>query len=293
MPWMQNPQKPYDPRKLPPVAQRLYRYRYRWALDLFEQFCLHAPHNDFLPNIAPSLYRTADGQPGGPAPVAVSNSGGVAGNSDDLDPANDYVEDFQSVEGLVNINTAPWKVLAALPMVLNDDGTVNAKLNAELAKAIVYYRDFDDSGPRGSDFTPHGPFKNVFELNEVTDTRPDALRKIKGAGLGFRNGYGTIDFAAGGKEPGLAAGDLSPGVAGKTDGVRGDFEENYLVLNRISNLITCRSDSFTCYVFVMGVQHDGAPDAAIKVQRRVAFIADRSAVRPLRPEVRTHFFNNE
>ena len=110
--------------------------------------------------------------------------------------------------------------------------------------------------------------------------------------LGFRNGYGTTGFA-GVDEPGLSAGDLSPGVAGKTDGVLGDFEENYLVLNRIINQITTRSDSFTCYVYVLGVQNDGTPLAEIKEQRRVAFIADRSGLRPLRPVVRTLFFNNE
>jgi hypothetical protein len=75
--------------------------------------------------------------------------------------------------------------------------------------------------------------------------------------------------------------------------VRDDFEEHHLVLNRISNLITTRSDSFTCYVYVMGVQFDGTPNAELKVQRRVAFIADRSGVRPLRPVVRTQFFNND
>jgi len=52
-------------------------------------------------------------------PVSVEEEGK---RSDDKDPANDYVEDRQPVEGLVNINTAPWKVLASLPMVLNNDG---------------------------------------------------------------------------------------------------------------------------------------------------------------------------
>ena len=198
------------------------------------------------------------------------------------------------------INTAPWKVLAALPMVLDAGGKVNATANAELAKAIVYFRDTDSGYRRDTAdraLIAHGPFKSLFELNEVVDTRPDALRNLSafpgpGSNYGFRNGYGTIDLN-GGADPDVRAGDTSPGVPGETDRVRGDFEEYFLVLNRISNLVTTRSDSFTCYVYVMGVEHDGTPQAALKVQRRVAFIADRSAIRPLRPVVRTQFISNE
>lgn len=293
--WVQYFYEPDGARDLKPVSQGMYRHRYRWAMDLFEQFCFHAPHTDFFPNVRPDLYEPITGVKSAP----VANSGGVAGNLADNDPNNDYAEDLQPVEGLININTAPWKVLAALPMVLindgtDDDGKVDVERNAELAKAIVWFRDIDTgwrSGPRDNSPRPHGPFKSIYELNTVVEARPLARRRFTGAGLSFRHGYGTINLTN--REPGFSAGDLSPGVAGVTDGVRGDFEENYLVLNRISNLITTRSDSFTCYVFVMGVQNDGTPEAQIKVQRRVAFIADRSGVRPLRPVVRTQLFNNE
>ena len=37
----------------------------------------------------------------------------------------------------------------------------------------------------------------------------------------------------------------------------GDFEEQFLMLNRMSNLITTRSDSFTCYVVLQGWQSPG------------------------------------
>jgi hypothetical protein len=263
----------------------LYRARYHWALDLFDQFSIHAPNNDFLPNVAPSQYHTASGAPINPQPAPVSNSGGIAGNAEvsPLDPndtANDYAEDLEPVEGLVNINTAPWKVLAALPMVLNADGSVNVARNIELAKAIVYFRDVHNGYQKDAADTklyPNGAFASIFELNSVWDTRPagPGLRdasKYSGRGRDYRfgNGYGTL------------------GVTGNSD-----FAQQHEVLARISNLITTRSDSFTCYVYVMGVTHDGAPDAEIKVQRRGAFIADRSGVRPLRPVVRTFFFNNE
>jgi hypothetical protein len=298
-----NVNNPVETESGPPGTR--YRYRYHWAADLFDHLTVHSPNNDFLPNVTPSLYKTPAGALITPSPQAVSNSGGIAGNSDPLDPAgaaNDYAEDSQPVDGLVNINTAPWKVLAALPMVLNPDGSVNVERNAELAKAIVYFRDVHDGYQKDlADKTlyPHGPFTSVADLNAVWDTRPTRpgfrdLGKYPGPGTayGFRNGYGLVNLT-GGTEPGVDAGDLAPNVRGKTDGVRADFEEQYLVFNRISNLITTRSDSFTCYVYVMGVAHDGAPDAEIKVQRRVAFIADRSGVRPLRPVVRTLFFNND
>jgi hypothetical protein len=275
-----------------------FRYRYRWAADLFEQFTIRSPNDDFLPNVAPRLYKTPAGALITPAPEAVSNSGSVAGDTDSPDPQVRYSEDLQPIDGLVNINTAPWKVLAALPMVLGADGRVDVQRNAELAKAIVYFRDVHDGyKANGKDrkLYPHGPFKSLFELNEVWDSRPAGARlrdptKYPGnpREYSFRNGFGTIDFAAqAGQAPGGNEGELSANDA------RSDLEKQYLVLNRISNLITTRSDSFTCYVFVMGVAHDGAADAEIKVQRRVAFIADRSGVRPLRPVVRTMFFNNQ
>ena len=112
--------------------------------------------------------------------------------------------------------------------------------------------------------------------------------------LTFSNGYGTLVPGAP-DDPRLAAGDLSPGKPGAADHVRNDFEERNLVLTRISNLVTTRSDSFTCYVYVVGIMNAFTPDAEVKTQRRTAFNADRSAIGPPpeRPEVRTRTFNNE
>ena len=68
-----------------------------------------------------------------------------------------------------------------------------------------------------------------------------------------------------------------PGV----DAVRYDFEEQFLLLNKVSNLITTRSDSFTVYVTVQGWTNVGKPTTPpqLVAQRRVAFIIDRSGVR--------------
>jgi hypothetical protein len=51
-----------------------------------------------------------------------------------------------------------------------------------------------------------------------------------------------------------------------------------MLLNRISNLITTRSDSFTVYIVVQGWRIDpkNAQAPELVVQRRAAFIADRS-----------------
>ena len=92
-------------------------------------------------------------------------------------------EDNVPVEGLVNINTANWKILATLPLVVNPatgvadaaiettSGLTYRQLNANLAKAIVYYRDVD--GNENTNIRqPHGPFRSIYELNRVVDLRP-------------------------------------------------------------------------------------------------------------------------
>ena len=74
---------------------------------------------------------------------------------------------------------------------------------------------------------------------------------------------------------------LGPGAApAGADGVRFDFEERFLLLNRISNLITTRSDSYTVYLVVQGWQDAGTANPVLRTQRRLAFIVDRSRVIP-------------
>jgi len=84
-----------------------------------------------------------------------------------------------------------------------------------------------------------------------------------------------------------------PGDPTTTDGVRGDFEEQFLAMTRISNLITTHSDSFTCYVYVVGVLDAGTPRASVAVERRAGFIIDRSSVTPVRPIARIQRFAQE
>jgi hypothetical protein len=107
---------------------------------------------------------------------------------------------------------------------------------------------------------------------------------------GFQNGYGTLPMPNSlppNQEPGDWFGDFSP--SGTTppnnlDGVRGDYEERNLQLTRISNMITTRSDSFTCYILVQGWRNAETPQAQLVVQRRVGYLMDRSRVTPLTPD---------
>ena len=166
-------------------------------------------------------------------------------------------------------------------------GKVDVVRTEELAKAIVYFRDVDDGTPLPAESmpTPRAAFGSM-------DTRPIVLRRpgftSTSKVFGFRNGYGSFDptDSSPSRDPGTPAGDFSPyrpGSPAATDGVRGDFEEQFLNLMRISNLITTHSDSYTCYVYVVGFRHAGTPDAQVVVQRRVACIIDRSSVTPDRP----------
>ena len=75
-------------------------------------------------------------------------------------------------------------------------------------------------------------------------------------------------------------GTWAPFTPGANDHVPGDFEKQFLAFNRISNLVTIRSDSFTAYVLVQGWRNVGSANPEMVVQRRAAFIADRSGSIP-------------
>jgi hypothetical protein len=258
----------------------------------------------------------------------VQNSLAKAAIRDPGDPAASHTEDDVPIEGLININTASWRVLATLPLVVNpttglpDDTTIPGypaplntyrALNQELAKAIVYWRDVDantdpppGTGTPGANYShlrqPHGPFKSIYELNEVVDLRkqpggsapiivppmPGGLGYPAGTLPGFRNGYWTMPLpATSTTEANDQLGDLGPADNPSTtasDNVRGDYKETNLQLTRISNLITTRSDSFTCYLIVQGWENAESTDPRKPpkpvVARRIAFTIDRSRVTP-------------
>ncbi|MDB5327395.1 MAG: hypothetical protein JWM57_2964 [Phycisphaerales bacterium] len=203
------------------------------------------------------------------------NLGNLTGPTRSFDYLNtdDNGEALEPVQGVVNINTAPVKVLAMIPWVKPGDnytftyaggaypnltvtaGTDNVPDNEEMAKAIAIYRD----GALNGSFTvapANEPFKTPFDIYKVP-----AIRQMQN----------TI-LAAG--DPATADGDYS----GTPDAVRNDFEEQYLLLNRVSNLITTRSDTFTAYVLVQGWRNIGTNKPELVTQRRAAVMLDRSRV---------------
>jgi len=173
------------------------------------------------------------------------------------------------IAGRININTAPWYVIAQLPWVSSHIP------NYELARAIVAYRDKLDlsalpaGGPdyfngRGVAINPAMPpllreepgFASIGELNNVIAGNRE---------YGMRYYLGDDDQLT---YPDLTAG----GGRSLGDGYPDDFEERDLIFARISDLVTVRSDVFTAYILVrMGT--DGP-------QKRVIAILDRSDVYP-------------
>jgi hypothetical protein len=265
---------------------------YHFATQLFDYFTVNAPDDDYLPNYDPnpSNQFLVPAYPG-PAPQPVANVKPSMVNSTRIP-----TEETVPVEGLININTAPWPVLATLPFVADAENPANVVANANVAKAIVYFRDVDDgTGPAGSPH-PHGPFKSIWELNEVAVNTPSinggtpnpsvndpndptfsnlgAISFLQTVGTYTTNNYNPATSKAGNED-----GDLYPQPSqGSANQVVDDFQSQNLALTRISNLITTRSDMYTVYVLVQGWRNVGTSTPSLVVQRRAAFLADRTGV---------------
>jgi len=171
-----------------------------------------------------------------PAADGIDNDGdGVADGFDIIGPE-------WKVPGRININTAPWYVIAQLPWVSD-----------QLAQTIVAYRDKLDLTAIGSrDYTSRvglPGLETIGQLNNVVDP----------------NRYRSIDYYARDTNDLSGYPDLTP-----DDGVGYDFEERDVIFSRISNLVTVRSDVFTAYILVR-IGTDGP-------QKRVIAILDRSDV---------------
>ena len=156
------------------------------------------------------------------------------------------------VKGRININTAPWFVIAQLPWVTNISLPVADPHRYALAQAIVAYRDDATKGFQG--------FRSIGQLMNV-NVPP-----------GGDPNSSIFYYALDGKDqptfPDLTA----------PDGAKDDFEEGDLIFSRISNLVTVRSDVFTAYILVR-IGPDGP-------QKRVLAILDRSRVTPLTGKVK-------
>jgi len=166
-----------------------------------------------------------------------------------IDPAeHGRRADETRVMGRININTAPWFVLAQLPwMQYEPAGPGSGPFDR--ARAIVAYRN-----RRGR------PFRSIGDLMQITSRMvdPNAAVDYPVLGLlpdGVDNQHRDIPRGP----------DVTPDTA------RDDFfEERDLLFTRISNLVTVRSDVFTAYILVR-IGTNGP-------QKRVIAILDRSQV---------------
>jgi hypothetical protein len=189
--------------------------------------------------------------------------------------------DEVQIAGRININTAPWYVIAQLPWITVD--VLDPMGRYALARAIVAYRDkvkvpfsaVDYSqDPRGRARGIWDPcdlmavpqvwvredrgFTSVAELMNVThNLAPSAIAP-------YDPNHDIRRYARDGNDVDEFV-DLT-----RSDGAVDDFEERDMILSRISNLVTVRSDVFTAYILVrLGL--DGP-------QKRVIAILDRSGV---------------
>jgi hypothetical protein len=146
------------------------------------------------------------------------------------------------VAGRININTAPWYVIARLPWATE-----------RIAQAIAAYRDQTSvsGGPDFSGRAGQAGFRNIGQLSAVVDGDRD-----------YSVDYYRRDSADLDEFPDLTY----------SDGAADDFEERDVIFARMSDLATVRSDVFTAYILVR-IGTDGP-------QRRALAILDRSNVYP-------------
>jgi len=166
-----------------------------------------------------------------------------------IDPADHGWPVYETrIKGRINVNTAPWFVIARLPW-----------MTPPIAQAIVSYRDktFLLGGPdyRGRPGEPG--FGSTGELVQVAE-------------LGYY-AYDSVDL---GGFP-----DLTPG-----DGAASDFEERDVIFSRISDLATVRSDVFTAYILVrIGVDGPQKRVVAILDRSQVNSTSDKVRIIALHP----------
>ena len=208
-------------------------------------------------------------------------------NNDLIDNDGDGLIDVLDIDtpelkipGRININTAPWFVLAQLPWVSQRRGGYD---DANLARAIVAYRDkLNLSSTGGPDYDHGGASDSRFQETLIPGLREaEGFESIGELAAVINNSAGKENYSMNyySLDNVDLAGfpDLTPG--GSTgDGAKDDFEERDVIFARISNLVTVRSDVFTAYILVR-VGKDGP-------QKRVMAILDRSSVRSPTDKVR-------
>jgi len=246
---------------------------YAWTRSLLNYLTVQSSTDAYLPNFDPGTtsnnYATPPATtfaypPQNSAATPLPPTPTLTGNATASDQT---LQDNVGVEGLININTASAKVLSTLPFVPSTTAGY-AATNLQIAQNIVNYR------------LTYGPFTSIYDLNQVPGfqsgtnvswTPPAALPAP------------TVPTAPTSATGLMSPADLNFGTAAPSTtptGITEDYQWDSLTLNRISNLITTRSDTFTVYVEVQGWQNSypGSTTALPIITRRYAYIVDRSAV---------------
>ena len=285
-------------------SPQTFRHRYGFANRLLDHLTVRSSTRLNTPAVGPTS---------GTGQFSVANYPDSATNATRVQPVaakpaafttpNAIITPDAGVQGLININTAPLPVLAAVPWVRSTDPTADRINNVLIARAIIAHRD------------ANGPFRSIFQLNTVAGFRtlePTLLPGMTTTPRGVEPGaaIGTVsaftitadrsndngDFSplADGTFPGNlnatpAADSNFPGTLGGTGAIAstfplanpiGDYESQFLNLIAVSNLITTRSDTFTAYIVIEGWRNAGTSSATRVIQRRHAYILDRTGVAP-------------
>jgi hypothetical protein len=286
-------------------------WTYHWAKRLFDYLDIFTPQDAYLPNVDPAVTSAgASGDPSVPGsstkypgasatplPVPISSSPVLAVKKTTGEAMVQQLQglaDTAGSEGQININTASWNVLSAIPFFTPDQDPNYAADNVVMGYSLWSFRET----PNTNAATPHadyGPFRSIFDIMNVPVytiyqqiwatssiyTGNDNFLCMKYPGE-TNNQYGNLSpFAA--TFPVLGAEQPSPpGEADPVDHVFGDVKSRFLGFTRISNLITTRSDSFTIYAQVQGWQNVGTPTPNMVATKRAAMLFDRTQVKPVR-----------
>lgn len=299
--------------------------RYGWASDILDHLTVRPSTRLSLPGTA---VRTKQGPLGTSEPYTVASypettvglrPQPVSPKPSTFDAPSPATAYDVGEQGLININTAPLPVLAAVPWIRNANPIVERAINVNIARSIIAHRE------------KNGPFESIFDLNAVRIIDPSTGNEIAssyrtGAGLlldSDTNGPVDDTPAVPGSSPVFVPGfvhnltndngDFSPlGDSGNAPfgprsvpdpafpGQRGnrntdnsayvvnnanllrnpagDYESQFLMLTAVSNLLTTRSDTFTAYIVIEGWRDAGTQRASRVLQRRYAFIMDRTGV---------------
>jgi hypothetical protein len=186
----------------------------------------------------------------------------------DFHPGDPNYVNETRIKGRININTAPWFVLAQLPWVSQRIGGTDYSL----AQALVAYRDKQDLSTSGGPDYYRGGASNSKELETGLSgiSEANGFRSIgelmNVINISGKKNYDIRYYSLDSSDQ-VGFPDLDP-----NEGVVDDFKERDVIFARISDLVTVRSDVFTAYILVR-IGTDGP-------QKRVMAILDRSDVYP-------------